>query len=323
MSIDTDISVVIPCYNAADFIRGALESIFRQTLLTREVIVVDDVSKDNTVEIVEEIAAQAPLPVRLLRMKQNSGGPPGPINNGIREAKGELIAILEQDDTMLPERLEKERECFRGCPSLGLAFCRCMCVKGEETEESEDIRTMVNGVTIEPLAGDCCRISQRSAYEALVDGMFALTCSTFFFPRTVWERCGGFDEEIPTCCDYGFMQKVATRGDMGFVDMPLVNWRMCGGSLYRSVRRNARYADLAFVLRRFDPVRLGKTARSRLRGRVRDEGLGAAYFARQSGDYTEALRLYLWSMRKGQVTAEALRGLAGLAFRRLIGHARR
>lgn len=93
------VSVVIPTYNGARFIRDALESVFAQTQLPDEIIVVDDGSTDDTVEVVKQMTKESPHPVRLIKMTHNSGGPAAPINTGIAAAIGEFIAVLDQDDT--------------------------------------------------------------------------------------------------------------------------------------------------------------------------------------------------------------------------------
>src|SRR5262245_23883515 len=99
------ISVVIPTYDGEAFVGAALASAQSQTRLPMEIIVVDDASTDRTVHLVEEMAGRTTLPVRLIRLPQNSGGPAHPMNVGIAEARGDLIAVLDQDDVFLPNRL--------------------------------------------------------------------------------------------------------------------------------------------------------------------------------------------------------------------------
>jgi glycosyltransferase involved in cell wall biosynthesis len=68
-----NISVVVPTYNGAAFIAEALASVFAQTLPPREIIVADDCSTDDTPTIVKHIASDSPLPIRLIRLEDNSG----------------------------------------------------------------------------------------------------------------------------------------------------------------------------------------------------------------------------------------------------------
>ncbi len=100
------ISVIIPTYNGAKNIKRAITSILNQTYPNIEVIVVDDASKDNTVEIVESMKDSR---IKLLRHKENKNGAAAR-NTGIRAAKGEYIAFLDDDDEWLPEKLMKQMQ---------------------------------------------------------------------------------------------------------------------------------------------------------------------------------------------------------------------
>lgn len=97
-----EISVVIPAYNAASFIGETLDSCLNQTLLSTEILVVDDGSTDATADIV---SAYDP-PVRLIRQKNRGEG--GARNRGLEEAKGDWIAFLDADDLWVPTKLEKQ-----------------------------------------------------------------------------------------------------------------------------------------------------------------------------------------------------------------------
>lgn len=98
------ISVIMPCYNAAAFIEGALSSLQAQTHKDWECLVVDDCSTDRSVEAVEAIAKSDPR-IRLLRLALNQG-PGGARNAGLSAAKGDWITLLDADDLYEPGRLQ-------------------------------------------------------------------------------------------------------------------------------------------------------------------------------------------------------------------------
>ncbi len=99
------VSVVIPAFNAETTIERAIASAGRQTELRLEIIVIDDASSDQTSTIVAE-AAKSDARIRLLRQPANAG-PAAARNRGITAAKGDWIALLDADDSYLPERLAK------------------------------------------------------------------------------------------------------------------------------------------------------------------------------------------------------------------------
>ncbi len=98
------ISVVIPAFNAERTISRTLESVFAQTLPPTEVLVIDDGSRDNTVDVV-----RAAFPAVKL-VSQTNTGPGGARNHGISLAAGEWIAFLDADDTWRPEKLQRQAE---------------------------------------------------------------------------------------------------------------------------------------------------------------------------------------------------------------------
>jgi len=96
------VSVVIPTYNHADFLRKCLKSVVDQTFSTWEVIVINNFSKDNTIEIVKSFDDPR---IHLLNFK-NNGIIAASRNEGIRHAKGKFIAFLDSDDWWYPPKLE-------------------------------------------------------------------------------------------------------------------------------------------------------------------------------------------------------------------------
>ena len=101
------VSVIIPMYNAAEFIGECLDSLLAQTFQNFEVIVVDDCSTDNSVEIVEEYAPKFNGRLRLEKTEKNSNTSGNvPRNIGVRLAQGDYIQFLDADDMILTNALE-------------------------------------------------------------------------------------------------------------------------------------------------------------------------------------------------------------------------
>lgn len=111
-----DVAVVIPLFKAQSFIVKTLDHLFAQTVLPREVFIVDDESPDDSYNIVQEyLAAKEPLPFHVEVIRQKNGGPAKARNSGIRRAKSKFIAFLDQDDFWNPNKLE---ECWRTLENL-------------------------------------------------------------------------------------------------------------------------------------------------------------------------------------------------------------
>jgi succinoglycan biosynthesis protein ExoO len=103
-----DFSVIIPAYNVSGIVGRAIRSAATQTLPPLEILVIDDCSTDNTVEVVKALARDIPS-LRLLSTPANSG-PAAARNIGLRAAQGDWIALLDSDDAWKPRRLERLSE---------------------------------------------------------------------------------------------------------------------------------------------------------------------------------------------------------------------
>ncbi len=99
------VSIITPSYNAQNLIGRTIESVLAQTYQNWELIVIDDCSKDGTRDVVRAYAEQDPR-ICLLPLDKNNGAPAAPRNIGIKQAKGEWIALLDADDIWHPRKLE-------------------------------------------------------------------------------------------------------------------------------------------------------------------------------------------------------------------------
>ncbi len=112
------ISIVIPTYNAAKFMPNLLDSIFKQVTDDMEVVIVDDCSTDNTVEIVNK------YPARVIQLGKN-GGPARARNIGVEAAKGEIIFFLDSDVVVLDGTMKEVKDCFDKDPSANCVIGIC------------------------------------------------------------------------------------------------------------------------------------------------------------------------------------------------------
>ncbi|MCR5130477.1 MAG: glycosyltransferase [Prevotella sp.] len=106
------VSVVMPMHNAAKFIGEAIESVIAQTYEEWELLIVDDNSKDNSMEIAQEYAEKNPR-IHVLSNDRPIGMPSAPRNVGIKAAKGRFIAFLDSDDLWFPQKLEQQIALFK------------------------------------------------------------------------------------------------------------------------------------------------------------------------------------------------------------------
>jgi glycosyltransferase involved in cell wall biosynthesis len=126
------VSVVIPAYNQAGYLKEAIDSALAQTYSPIEIIVVDDGSTDKTKDLCLSYGD------RVRYFYQNNDGTKGggARNCAIREANGHWVALLDQDDIWLPQKIEKQVAAVRFLPRLGAVFTQVKFIgpKGEEVD---------------------------------------------------------------------------------------------------------------------------------------------------------------------------------------------
>lgn len=128
----TSISCIIPVFNGEAFVGEALDSIFAQTLLPAEVIVVDDGSGDGTADVVRRFGGR----VRYLR--QENAGPAAARNRGVEAASGGLITFLDADDVWLEEKLARQAQIFAKRPELEILLTHVRNFWVEELRAEEE-----------------------------------------------------------------------------------------------------------------------------------------------------------------------------------------
>lgn len=214
------ISVVIPMYNAAAYLRPAIESVLAQTRPADEILLVDDGSADESCEIAREYRQEA---VRCLRMPH--AGIAAARNRGITAAGGDFIAFLDADDLWEPCKLSLQMELFAADDSLGMVF------GGLRQFISEDLAP-------EEQAELQCPAGVSPGYQA----------SALISRRCVFERVGLFDESLRNGEFIDWYSRARAAGiPEGMVGLP-VAWRRLHRTNYGRTHRETQ-ADYLQVLR--------------------------------------------------------------------------
>lgn len=188
------VSVVIPAFNGAEFIGQTIESILAQTWPAVEVLVVDDGSTDGTPEVVERFGDH----VRLLQQKNS--GTPAARNLGLKHAKGEFFAVLDQDDLWLPQKLARQIPRFREDPKIGLVYARI-----------EFVLLSTGTVTDTYFPAD-----ELNVHDLL--GHKVLPVQTMLFRRSALDQIGPFDVSLPGTDDWDIGIRMAAEFRMLGID---------------------------------------------------------------------------------------------------------
>lgn len=221
------VSVVIPVYNRRSHIDGAIASVLDQTLprgTALELIVVDDGSTDDTAERVESWVRRDNR-VSLLQIDR-IGTPGGVRNRGVAVAAGEIVAFLDSDDRWYPGKILTQLPLHR----IGARFSHT-----RERWMREDPGDAKRGDGAEALATPMREISQAKQnhrregdpfQDALRKCIFGP--STVMIDRGVYDRLGGFRDDLEVAEDYEFWLRVLSHVPVGYVDEALTEKRAGG-----------------------------------------------------------------------------------------------
>lgn len=247
------VSVVIPTYNAVEYLRDTIASVLAQTMGDLECIVVDDGSTDGTAAYLASVDDPR---VRLLR-REHTGNVAAGRNAGAAAARGRYLAFLDHDDLWLPEKLESQ-----------LAVMRDTGTRWSYTDlehcDADGARVPHRGWTFEPVDG--------WLFEAFLEWRAVITLLTVVMERGLFDALGGFDADprLAWADDMDMRLRLTLTAPGSVVPRPLARLRLHAartthdlGSAYIARAAACAYGKSVRVAR--DP------AHRRMLRRLRDE----------------------------------------------------
>jgi len=240
------VSVIVPNYNHARFLRERLGSVLGQTFTDFELLFLDDGSTDGSREVFAEFSSDPR--VRAIFNERNSGNTFVQWNRGLREARGEYVWLAESDDYADPEFLAILVAQLDAHPSVGLVHCGLTAVGPEGVlalpDYPEDPRWKTDFVS--PGAKECVE-------QLLFDNPIS-NASGVLFRRRILEQIGGADESLRLCGDWMVYAKMLTVSDVAYVARKLNFFRRQGTSVSGKLMHSywfvlERYAVAEFILK--------------------------------------------------------------------------
>lgn len=189
------VAVVIPVYNSAGTLYRALQSVFAQTLLPSQVIVVDDGSQDDPRSALLEFADRISFHVQL-----NSGAAAAR-NNAVARADADLIAFLDADDYWHPRKLELQVQAFSQDPDLLVCCTGYRCVSPMQAQAPWPLIDAVDLVR-------CATFAELFSHPYLAT-------PTVMVKKAAFEASGGFREQLRTAEDVDLWLRLGWQGAVG------------------------------------------------------------------------------------------------------------
>jgi glycosyltransferase involved in cell wall biosynthesis len=230
------VSIVITAHNAERYIQASLKAALAQSYSNFEVVVVDDGSSDKT----GALCAENTDP-RLRYMNRGRLGRQRALNEGIAAAEGEYIAINDADDLSLPHRLAYSMDFFRAHPDLaflGTGF-------DVTTSFGDAISDEILSETSTTVCEEPWWLSRVTVYCRNV-----FVHSTVVYPKSTWERIGGYDEQLTNSEDYDFYLRALQCGPAVLLPGHTVLWYTNPNGYFKQKNKREHLGALSFIKRR-------------------------------------------------------------------------
>jgi len=206
------VSVVMNCLNGERYLREAIDSVVAQTYPHWEIVFWDNASTDASPEIAKSYGER----IRYFRSPETY-----PLAKArklaLAEARREYVAFLDCDDIWQPRKLEKQIVLFEANPRVGLVFCDT-----EFFNEKGIIRQLYKRKREKPLRG--------MVFRELLRRYFLSTETVVIRSKALDDLGAGFDERLNIMHDKDLFLKIACHYELDYVDEPLAQWRVHGGS---------------------------------------------------------------------------------------------
>jgi glycosyltransferase involved in cell wall biosynthesis len=206
--VEPCVSVIIPSYNHAPYLRECIDSVLAQDHPNTEVIVVDDGSTDASLDILRAYGNRIGL------LQQRGGRQARARNLGLGVARGELVAFLDSDDRYLPGRISSAVAALDAAPGVDVVWADYRRIDAQGSVLAE--------ARWSPADADFRR--------ELIAGN-PICNATVTLRRRVLDEIGGFDERVPRVCDGAAWYQIAARGHRFLhLDRLVLDYRLHGAN---------------------------------------------------------------------------------------------
>ncbi len=214
------VSILLTCFNHIRYLPAAFECILAQTYKDWEIIAIDDGSTDGTREW---LSARSENITRIFNEKNL--GTYASLNVALAKAKGEFIAVLNDDDLWEPEKLEKQVALMNAEPTVGLVHTDGWFIDGDGNQQEGT-----------PLGFEFPRFETG---DVLLDLVYQnkIIASAALVRRECFEQLGNFNELFFGSGDWEMWFRVAEKWKVGFVDQPLTFYRVHGENASHKLER--------------------------------------------------------------------------------------
>lgn len=206
----TKVSIVIPTYNHARYVRYAVESAIHQEYENLEVLVIDDGSNDGTAELLK------PYRSNINYIYKQNGGTPSALNFGLSRATGKYVCWLSADDVFIEGKVAKQVRLMESDPNLGFSYTSFEVIDANGIKQYD-----VNSAYYP---------DKQEMVTKLMEGCF-INGSSVMMRSSALKEIGYFDESLPQAHDYDLWLRILRHYNCGFLGEFLLAYRWHGENM--------------------------------------------------------------------------------------------
>ncbi len=295
-------SVVIPLYNKAPYVRKALESVFNQTFRDFELIVVDDGSTDDSLDVAKEVLDASGIGYQLIH--EDNAGVSTARNNGVATSHGDFICFLDADDWWAPNFLERMDWLIKEYPDAGIYGVNYYIISRGKQRVALHI----------PSTG---YINYCDCYRKL---QMPLTSISVAIPMEVFRTMGGFKPHLKLGEDFDLWIRIALTKRVAYLDEPLAYYFQDSNPVWRGTGHlTVPEAHMLWNLDYLEPEEQTNPHYKRLIDELRTRGLLSYYL---SDKYRETAKTELakvdWSKQPVKVRLRYKSPVSVLKYRKKL-----
>lgn len=232
------VSVVIPCYNSQQYISRTINSIIHQTFVPFEIILVDDNSLDNTLQLLKEFTTYYEEIIKVFELKGNKGSSYAR-NFGVKKSTGNYILFMDSDDIAEHNLIEKYLSKLEKLNGNDVKYQLCYSAY-IQIDKDDNVTSSVS-------RGSQCEPEEILGYELIRN---YIPTSGVLINKNLFLETGGFNEKLRYAEDWDLWLRLAAKTGFAYVDEPLVKIRRHGENLSSKV--NVMLQAEKEVLKQYD-----------------------------------------------------------------------
>ena len=241
------VSIVLPNYNYARYLDERIQSLFNQTYSDFELIILDDASTDNSIEVIEKYTNDPRVKTKFY--SENSGLPYKRWNDGADLAQGEYLLIAGADDSCHPTLLEKLVEKLDAHPSVGLAFSQSFETDSDGNCVSSLIK-WTDDLDRERWKTDFVEEGKKELQYLLFQNTIP-NASSVLMRRKIFIEVGKFDVNLRLAADYLLWIQMLIVSDIAFVAEPLNYFRIHTGTVTSTTSRSGVHLEETLKVKQY------------------------------------------------------------------------